>query len=51
MYVEELQKSPKPRSFILTIASGMSAHKKGRFGEFFRFGVEIMKLTPESSWK
>jgi histidyl-tRNA synthetase len=50
MYVEELQKSPKPlKFFYFDNCFRYERPQKGRFREFFQFGVEIIgSARPES---
>jgi histidyl-tRNA synthetase len=50
MYVEELQKSPKPlKFFYFDNCFRYERPQKGRFREFFQFGVEIIgSAKPES---
>ena len=50
MYVEELQKSPKPlKFFYFDNCFRYERPQKGRFREFFQFGVEIIGSSrPES---
>ncbi|NJD76971.1 MAG: histidine--tRNA ligase [Candidatus Methanoperedens sp.] len=50
MYVEELQKSPKPlKFFYFDNCFRYERPQKGRFREFFQFGVEIIgSIRPEA---
>ncbi|VVB55745.1 Histidine--tRNA ligase [uncultured archaeon] len=50
MYVEELQRSPKPlKFFYFDNCFRYERPQKGRFREFFQFGVEIIgSVRPES---